>query len=265
MEDGTDGRGGKDVKEATVERREEKCFNIKEAAEILDCKKSTVYQLLADGWLKRPVGWGLKGGFARVSEKSLFQLLFYNYVSSLKKKTSDELNRRRKNFGRFFSKNSDWNRFSSNERTAGTGEDSAATRPNDPSPYPLPQGEGKQQRLHHDFVEKHQFSFGWRARQLAKDDPSLQDDLVQEMSLAVLEYDKPANFEYLFELAGNRAIDYLRYEEARGRMSLSQARQQTDVFAEKMASLMALIDQLVARGLPPTWIEEVLGERLEVA
>src|SRR4051794_40740152 len=99
----------------------------------------------------------------------------------------------------------------------------------DPSPYPLPQGERehnsheRKRCPHHEFAEQHQFSFGWRARQLAPDDPALQDDLVQEMSLAVLEYGEAASSEFLLELANNRAIDYLRYEAARGKMSLKGA------------------------------------------
>ena len=93
----------------------------------------------------------------------------------------------------------------------------------------------------------------------------MQDDLVQEMSLAVLEYGKPASFEYLYELANNRAIDYLRYEAARGMISLSQARQASDGLAEKIASLNAYIDELMGRGVPAEWIEEVLSERLDVA
>ena len=100
---------------------------------------------------------------------------------------------------------------------------------------------------------------------MAPDDPALQDDLVQEMSLAVLEYKHPASFEFLFELAGNRAKMYLRYEARRGKMSLGQAREAGDVFAQKIASLNTLIDSLVERGVPVAWIEEVLGERLEVA
>jgi hypothetical protein len=36
-----------------------------------------------------------------------------------------------------------------------------------------------QRCLHHDFAEQHQLSFGWRARQLARGGPAMQDDLVQ--------------------------------------------------------------------------------------
>ena len=136
----------------------------------------------------------------------------------------------------------------------------------DPSPYPLPQGEGKQQLcLHHEFAERHQFSFGWRARQLAPNDPALQDDLVQEMSLAVLDFTTPASFEFLFELAGNRAKNYIKYEVCRGRLALSEARHVTDSHAEKLVSLNVFIEELMQRGVPAEWIEEVIGKRLEAA
>lgn len=92
----------------------------------------------------------------------------------------------------------------------------------------------------------------------------MQDDLVQEMSLAVLEYERPASFEFLFELAGNRAIDYLRYEAWHGKLSLSLARHASDSFAEKITSLNLFIDELLQRGVPAAWIEEVIGGRLEM-
>ena len=63
----------------------------------------------------------------------------------------------------------------------------------------------RKRRRHYDFAAEHQFSFGMLARQLAPGDPALQDDLRQEMSLAVLRFKKKANFNFLFELASNRA------------------------------------------------------------
>jgi hypothetical protein len=113
--------------------------------------------------------------------------------------------------------------------------------------------------LHHDFVARHQFSFGWRARQLAKGDPALQDDLTQEMSLAVLQYEKPASFEFLFKLAENRAKNYIRYEVLRGTISLDEARRPSDAVAAKIGSLNAFIEELLRRGVPAEWIDEVLG------
>src|SRR5439155_3314022 len=119
--------------------------------------------------------------------------------------------------------------------------------------------------LHHDFAEQHQFSFGLCARQLAPNDPAMQDDLVQEMSLAVLEYDHPASFDFLFELASNRAKNYLKYEACRGMQSLRKSRHASDNTAERKASLNAFIEELVQRGVPRKWIEEVIDWRLEAA
>lgn len=88
---------------------------------------------------------------------------------------------------------------------------------------------------------------------------------MQEMSLAVLQYDKPASFEFLFELAVNRAKNYLKYEACRGRHSISDMQQASDSFAEKIESFNTFIDELLQRGIPVEWIEEVLGERLDIA
>jgi len=265
---------------------EETFFTVEEAAGVLRCSGRTVYRLMDEGWLSRPNGGTRTLRMGKVTKKSVFQYLIVDHVSRYPKKVLKEIRRGRKKFAEIFCQNAEAKRFSSNE---GPGE-------TDPSPYPLPQGEGKQQHcpprppsegkqqqgidehaegkqqgaeptrcLHHDFVERHQFSFGWRARQLAKDDPAMQDDLVQEMSLAVLEYAKPARFEFLFELAVNRAIDYLRYEELRGTMSLDEARHVTDATTEKISSLNAFIDALTRGGVPAEWIDEVLEWWLRAA
>ena len=246
---------------------EDKGLSVKEVARILDCSRWTVRRLLANGWICAPVGRPKDRGNVRISQKSVFQFLLYDRLSDLPVRYYRDWKHGRKKIARFLVQVRTANRFSSNEGTPRTETiegNSESTQLNDPSPCLLPQGKGKQQ-LHHDFVVQHQFSFGWRARQLAKEDPALQDNLVQEMSVAVLEHDKPANFVFLLELAGNRAIDYLRYEALHGRMSLREAQRRTQTFAEKMANLNALIDQLRERGIPVAWIEEVLGEKLDVA
>jgi hypothetical protein len=81
------------------------------------------------------------------------------------------------------------------------------------------------------------------------------------MSLAVLEYEKPANCEYLLTLAENRAKDFLKYEALRGMLSLTEAREESDSIEAKMVSLRNLIEALIKRGVPEEWIIEVLGER----
>ena len=149
-----------------------------------------------------------------------------------------------------------------NSGTDGTNERVERPEPSEIEPGPI---KAPKQCLHHEFVEVHQFSFGWRAWQLAPGDPAMQDDLVQEMSLAVLEYDKPASFEFLFGRATSRAKDYLKYEARRGMLSLSEVRQVSDTFALKIASLNDFFGTLMQRGVPLAWIEEVIGERLDAA
>jgi hypothetical protein len=232
---------------------EERFFKIKEAATVLGCCRRTVERLLAEGWLNRPCGGSKLDRTARVTQKSVFQLMIYDRLSHFPIKTLKEYKNGRKNFSRLLRQTANANRFS---RVEGTG-----VTPDDASANSLPK-KSDQKCLHHDFAAEHQFSFGWIARQLVPNDAlGLQDDLVQEMSLAVLEYGKPANCEYLLQLAANRAIDYLRYEETRGMMPLNEARGLSDSFEEKMESLRNLIDSLITRGVPEEWIDEVLGER----
>ncbi len=177
-------------------------------------------------------------------------------LSGLPAKTLRDLKNGRKSIGRILCTIANANRFSLVE-----GRDDLA----EARPAAVQENPERKRCLHHDFAEQHQYSFGWRARQLAPGNAAMQDDLVQEMSLAVLEYNEPANFEFLFELAGNRAIDYLRYEAARGMLPLSEARQASDKYAAQMSSLNAFIGTLLQRGVPREWIAEALGARLDAA
>jgi DNA-directed RNA polymerase specialized sigma24 family protein len=164
-----------------------------------------------------------------------------------------EFRKGRKNFARLLSKITEPKRFSTIEGPGGHPDAGSSSSP--------PKNSGQKCR-HHDFAAEHQFSFGWIARQLLPNDAfALQDDLVQEMSLAVLAYDKPANCEYLLQIAENRAIDYLRYEALRGMLSLDEAREMSDSVEQKMESLRNLIEALIERGVPREWIDEVLGRR----
>jgi excisionase family DNA binding protein len=235
---------------------EDTFFTVEEAASVLGCKKRTVYRLLDDGWLNKPPGGTKNDGLGRVSKKSLFQFMVIDRLSRLPAKTLRDMRNGRKHFGRIWCTIANANRFSLVEGR----HDPAEARP-----AAVQENPERKRCLHHDFAEQRQFSFGWRARQLAPGDPAMQDDLVQEMSLAALEHNKPADFEFLFELAGNRAIDYLRYETARGMLPLSEAREASDQCAEQMSSLNAFIGGLLQRGVPREWIEEALGGRLEAA
>ena len=233
-------------------------FTVEEAASIMNCDRATVYRLVADGWLSGVAGRPNNPGSARVSKKSLYQFLIVDRLSLYPKRVLKKMTRQ-KNFENNSSQSPIANRF--NSKGADTAD---ASRD-------LTQVEGKNNSskpvrcLHHDFVEQNHKFFRRRARQLATGDRAFQDDLVQEMALAVLQYDKEASPELLFVLAENRAMDYIRYEAARGMLSLEQAQHVSDQSAEKIASLNQFIDELKQRGVPHEWIEEVIGWRLAAA
>jgi DNA-directed RNA polymerase specialized sigma24 family protein len=239
-----------------MEDREGRSFSVEQAASIMGCHPCTVYELLAEGRLKAPGGRPKKGGKAEVSEKSLFQFIFLDRARRFPARALSGVTCGGKKVGKKFSETAKANRFFTNEGTR---------REKERGEFRGKQNGHETRCLHHDFAEQHQFSFRWRAWQLAPNDAAMQDDLVQEMSLAVLEYDKPADFDFLFELATNRAKDYLKYEASRGMLSLDAARYARDPHAEETASLERLIENLMASGVPAAWIEEALGGRLEVA
>ncbi|HYG78582.1 MAG TPA: hypothetical protein VEK08_26520 [Planctomycetota bacterium] len=236
---------------------EDTFFTVEEAASILGCDRATVYRIMANGWLSRPPGTTKRETGGRVTRKSLYQLLLIDRLSCLPPKTFIKLPVRRKVFEKSESQIANAKHLSISEERVIPAQAAPPDNGNRP--------DQSKRCLHHDFAEQHQFSLGWKARQLAPGDPSFQDDLIQEMSLAILEYDQPASFEFLFELATNHAKMYIRYEIARNMLRLGAARYARDRFAERMESLQALIDELIERGVPTEWIEEVLGERLDVA
>ena len=231
----------------------ERFFDVKETAKILGCSTRTVQRLLADGWLKGPVGRPKKDVRALISEKSVFQLMIYDCISHFPIKVLREAKSGRTIFAGLSRQIEDANCLSIDEGTGAAAQG--------PGSLPQQDNEPPKKCLHHDFAAEHQFSFGWIARQLVKDDPALQDDLVQEMSLAVLEHKKPASCEYLLQLAENRAKNYLIYEASRGMLPLCEAREESDSLEAKMESLRHLIESLIKRGVPAEWIEEVLGEQ----
>jgi excisionase family DNA binding protein len=143
-------------------------FSVEEAAKILGCKKTKVYQLLTDGWLNRPPGGARNGRRARVSKKSLFQFMVIDRLSLLPTKTLRDMRNGRKNFGRIFSEIADAKHLSIDE---GRGE---ATEPPAPDSNRAHESSGQPQRcLHHDFAE-------------------------QQRSMAVLEFGRPASSAFLF-------------------------------------------------------------------
>ena len=86
---------------------EDTFFTIEEAARILNCKRSTVYQLLANGWLSRPLGGTRGSGSGRVTKKSLYQLLIIDRANQLPRKTLRKLRNGTKLFAGISSKNAE--------------------------------------------------------------------------------------------------------------------------------------------------------------
>src|SRR5437762_73507 len=119
------------------------CFTVEEAASILDCKRSRVYDLIADGWLHRPAGGTKKETGGRVTKKSLYQFVVVDRLSCLSVRALKVLRNSRKLFEKSASKNDEANRLSMVE-----GEGNS-----DPSPYPQGEGENNSEErkrcLHH--------------------------------------------------------------------------------------------------------------------
>jgi len=109
---------------------------------------------------------------------------------------------------------------------------------------------------------RYQFSFGWMARRLRPEDLALQDDLIQEMSLAVLQCEKPATRKYFLDRALSRAINYLEYERVRGMVSIEEIEERPDPAELRREAFERQIDALLERGVPRKWIEQHTGLRL---
>ena len=100
-------------------------------------------------------------------------------------------------------------------------------------------------------------SFRYFARRFAPKDLALQDDLVQEMSLAVLACEQSANRSFFITRAKSKALNYLEHERLRGMTSLSEVtcRQQ----AEQPVRDDALLKLLKMAGIPVAVIARGLG------
>jgi len=79
-------------------------FTVEEAASVMDCHPSTIYRLLADGWLSasvgRPKGRSKAGESARISAKSLFHLMLFDSANRSNGRNYKAFKNRRKNFRR---------------------------------------------------------------------------------------------------------------------------------------------------------------------
>ena len=102
-----------------------------------------------------------------------------------------------------------------------------------------------------------QGSFRYFARRFANKNPALQDDLVQEMSLAVLQCDHDANVTFFIERGKSRALDYLEHERIRGMRSLDEVKQHP--FAPEPISDEALLKLMVMAGVSVATIKYELG------
>lgn len=100
-------------------------------------------------------------------------------------------------------------------------------------------------------------SFRYFARKFAKGNGALQDDLVQEMSLAVLTCDHEANRTFFIERAKSRAWDYLDHERIRGMAPLEDVKRHP--FAAESIADEALLQLLVMAGIPVAAIANELG------
>ena len=105
---------------------------------------------------------------------------------------------------------------------------------------------------------QHEFKF--MAKELARRDPYLQDDLVQEMSLAVLEETEKATESFFLWLACWRAKDFLKRERLRGGICPSKLGQLA-IEAQQISD-ETLVQALLDEGHALKAIEEALGIKL---
>ena len=103
----TDERDGKDTQES--QPKDGKVFTVEEAASILGCRRTVVYDMIAEGWLNRPSGGTKKETGGRVTQKSLYQFVIVDRLRGLPPKTLKELRHRRKPFEKSASANGEAN------------------------------------------------------------------------------------------------------------------------------------------------------------
>ena len=94
-------------------------------------------------------------------------------------------------------------------------------------------------------------NIAWRLAPMKWD---VQEDLVQEMSLAVLECEQPATRSYFLYRAKSRALNYLAYERIRG-----MPRTKRHPFARAPIRNEALMRVLAMAGIPVALLAQELG------
>jgi DNA-directed RNA polymerase specialized sigma24 family protein len=129
-----------------------------------------------------------------------------------------------------------------------------------------PQGKFSSPMSPGEIAVHYQFMFGCIAQHLARRDPALQDDLVQEMTRCVLEHDQPATQSFILTHALWRARDYLKYERQRGIVSLDEILQYADRDEAEVLDFEHKLRRLVKDyGIPRNWIETVIGMSFDTA
>jgi hypothetical protein len=109
------------MKKVKKKRKKKNFLTVEEAASIMDCHASSVYRLLAEGWLNGPVGRpdtaerASKGASALISQKSLFQLMVFDSIKNTNGRRPNDFKQWRKNFKKFFSQTVKANRSKESE------------------------------------------------------------------------------------------------------------------------------------------------------
>lgn len=98
------------------------------------------------------------------------------------------------------------------------------------------------------------------ARRLAENDRATQDDLVQEMCLAVLQCKEPANASFFMSRAKSRAYDYLDRENKRGTVRLEEKHLAREPQAVSSPEILRL---LLDTEIPAAKLREMLGVTID--
>jgi hypothetical protein len=129
-----------------------------------------------------------------------------------------------------------------------------------------PQGKFSSPMSPGEIAVRYQSMFAGIAQHLARKDRTLQDDLIQEMTLCVLEHDKPATQSFILTHALWRARDYLKYERQRGMVSLDEIAQYAERDEAEVLDFEWKLRSLIKDyGIPKNWIETVIGMKVEAA
>jgi excisionase family DNA binding protein len=223
-------------------------ITVQQAASFLLCSEDKVLQLIREEWI---LGWKSGKRPWKIDSDSVKNFLFYDSINFDElKKYKKWLRSCQKVAG--FSPKTAISTFS-NSRGKCEAETVQTEMPNGPTKLISPD----------EMAVKYRLKFRRYALMLVPDDRTLRDDLVQEMSLAVLEHGQPASRKFFLKRALWRAKDYIEYEKERGMISLEEIHDRPDQLAAQRASFENTMRGLLKRGIPPEWLEELVGYKLE--